>query len=46
LGKIVISPGEIVHERLMAACAIKRLLQWYADAAIINPDIVWQAVDA
>jgi hypothetical protein len=33
-------PGEIIDGRLIAAGAIKRLLHRYADAVIIDPDVV------
>jgi hypothetical protein len=44
--KVVLSPGEIVNERLIPASAIDRFLQWKADAVIIDPNVVGKFADA
>jgi hypothetical protein len=46
LAKVGVPPGKVIDRRLVAAIAIKRFLHRYADAVVIDSDIVGTVADA
>jgi hypothetical protein len=42
--QVIFLPWEFAHWRLITASAINPFFHWYADATIIDPDIIWPSV--
>jgi hypothetical protein len=42
--QVIFLPGEFANWRMITASAINSFLYRYADATIIDPDIIWPSV--